>query len=611
MKRLGIFVFFDKHGIVDRYVVYLLKKLEVFLDKLVIICNGNLKEREKLAQFTQDIYIRLNQGFDAAAWQYAFLDLIPRSELSTYDEVVLFNDTFFGPIYPLEDVFEKMDRMKCDFWGLTSHAESIDPMGTCPYGYWPEHIQTYFWGIRKELFCSKDFYRYWKELPVCRVFEEVVGMHEVRFTKYFQDLGYTWEVYLDMRELDQRELVKATHYVIDQYQLLADYKFPFYKRKNIITPKNHYLEYHDASYARKSMEYIKANTGYDIGLMIENILRLYDIGEIKEILDLSYVLPKEHAVTKHVGKRIAVVIYITKLEEFAQKKSYIRNLPGYADMILVVDAAADVEGTGGKTAIDTLLAGLGRRAMVRKGEKTGNELTAFFIDCKEELKKYEYICFIHDHITAADGSYYANAKSYEESLWENMMASSCYIENVVSMFEKDPYLGLLLPPAPFHGSYFYTLHDPWCGSFQNAWELAGRWDVRRYVSADKRPVSYGNVFWCRREAIWQVVEKFPEREDAREPAFIKSMEKLYPYIAQKNGYYTAEIMTGQQAGLYVNNLRCQLKYSIQKYKENCNNIGLDWSSYMAADLLGQWGIRKTARHLIKCICSKLKHYFVP
>lgn len=624
MKRLGIFVFYDPYGIVDRYAVYLLQKIQAFLDKLVIICNGKLEEREKIAPFTQDIYIRPNLGFDAAAWQYAFLNLISRTELCTYDEVVLFNDTFFGPIYPLEHVFEKMGRKNCDFWGLTAHAESIDPMGACPYGYWPAHVQTYFWAVRKELFCSQDFYHYWEELPVCRTFEEVVCMHEARFTKYFEDLGYTWDVYLDMREIDQREQVKATHYVIDQYQLLADDKFPFYKRKNIITPKSHYLEYHNASYVRKSMEYIKANTGYDIGLIIENILRLYDIGEIKESMDLTYVVPNKYTVipenekdfpihgglanhsvcayTKYAGRQTAVVMYITKLDEFAQKKSYIQNLPESVDLILAAE---------GEAAADTLQKDLGGRAVIRRVEKTGNELTAFFIDCRKDLQKYDYICFIHDHISAASGSYYRNAKSYEDSLWENMLAGGCYIENVVSMFEKDPYLGLLLPPAPIHGSYFYTLHDPWCGSFQTAFALAGWWDVSQYVKEDKWPVSYGNVFWCRRKAVRQVIEKFPEKKDAGEPAFMKSMEKLYPYIAQKNGYYTAEIMTGQQAELYVNNLRCQVKASLKKFKENSGAFGSDWSSYLAADALGQWGIKKTAKHLAACICKKIKHKFDP
>ena len=46
MKRLGIFVFYDAQGRVDRYVGYLLKEMTAFLERLIIVCNGCLKERD-------------------------------------------------------------------------------------------------------------------------------------------------------------------------------------------------------------------------------------------------------------------------------------------------------------------------------------------------------------------------------------------------------------------------------------------------------------------------------------------------------------------------------------------------------------------------------------
>ena len=42
MNRLGIFVFYDRDGIVDTYVEYLLATLKKHLGKLAVVCNGNL-----------------------------------------------------------------------------------------------------------------------------------------------------------------------------------------------------------------------------------------------------------------------------------------------------------------------------------------------------------------------------------------------------------------------------------------------------------------------------------------------------------------------------------------------------------------------------------------
>lgn len=44
MKRLGIYFFFDKDGIVDKYVDYVLEDLTKHVDKLIVVCNGQLNE---------------------------------------------------------------------------------------------------------------------------------------------------------------------------------------------------------------------------------------------------------------------------------------------------------------------------------------------------------------------------------------------------------------------------------------------------------------------------------------------------------------------------------------------------------------------------------------
>ena len=40
IKRLGIYFFFDKDGIVDQFITYFLADLVKSLDRLVIVCNG-------------------------------------------------------------------------------------------------------------------------------------------------------------------------------------------------------------------------------------------------------------------------------------------------------------------------------------------------------------------------------------------------------------------------------------------------------------------------------------------------------------------------------------------------------------------------------------------
>ena len=40
IRRCGIFLFFDKDGIVDDYIVFMLKEMKKQMEYLLVVCNG-------------------------------------------------------------------------------------------------------------------------------------------------------------------------------------------------------------------------------------------------------------------------------------------------------------------------------------------------------------------------------------------------------------------------------------------------------------------------------------------------------------------------------------------------------------------------------------------
>ena len=57
MKRLLIFSFYDKDGIVDQYILFLLRGLKQVLNELIILINGMLKdEEEKNCSFNKSYF---------------------------------------------------------------------------------------------------------------------------------------------------------------------------------------------------------------------------------------------------------------------------------------------------------------------------------------------------------------------------------------------------------------------------------------------------------------------------------------------------------------------------------------------------------------------------
>ena len=69
MKRLCIFCFYDKNGVVDSYIEYLLNDLRSCSAYIIVVVNGsvNFDGRLILQKYSNQIIIRRNMGFDGGA----------------------------------------------------------------------------------------------------------------------------------------------------------------------------------------------------------------------------------------------------------------------------------------------------------------------------------------------------------------------------------------------------------------------------------------------------------------------------------------------------------------------------------------------------------------
>ena len=559
-------MFFDSEGIADRYVEYLLEKMAEHLDGLYIVCNGKLREPEKLRRFTEHLFIRPNVGFDAAAWQYLLCGVIPRTELEEYDELILWNDTFYGPVYPLEELFGRMEQTDCDFWGISAHAKSMDPMGTCPLGYWPAHIQTYFLAVRRTMFLSPCFAEYWRSLPLCASFEETVGHFEAVFTRFFSDRGFRWRVYARMEEVDAREPAQLPHYYFDSYEMLVRCRSPFYKKKNFISRRAGMLGWNNASFTRRALRHIISRTEYDETMIYENLLRLYDVSRLIETCGL-YEIPygasyeeayeasndarssrKSHSVPvsgKQPAQTAAVFAYLHDPDFYTLFTGFLRTIPPEADVYVGTDSHGKAD------AIRRELRNHGISPEVRCLNPAGSGLGALLIGFRDELRRYDVFAFVHDELRNPS-EYYTGMLTAVSDMWEAVLGGAEYVRRVIRLFGKDPFLGLLVPPLPVHGAYYHLFHHPWGLSFRKAQEILERLGIRRRADPDAAPVSCGNIFWCRRKALRQLLDErweyreftaasFSVLEDSPEHA----IAKILPCIAQENGFFT-RILSGKE-----------------------------------------------------------------
>ena len=289
VKRLGIYFFYEKEGIVDSYVKYFFKDYVKQVTDMIVVCNGQLNEEghKFFEQYTKSVIVRENKGLDVWAYKTA-MESLGWEKLVQYDEICFVNCTIMGPVYTLKETFEAMSKENLDFWGMTKHYKNeYDPFHNNRYGYLPEHIQSHFMVFRQSLVKSEDFQSFWDEMPMIKGYEDSIGNFESIFTKHFADKGYKWDVYSDTRDcMDYTDLPIISMPV----KLIRDKKCPIFKRRNFFQEYFDIMNKSTGEIERELYEYLINNTDYDVNLIWDNMLRVQNIADIKKAVQLNYVL---------------------------------------------------------------------------------------------------------------------------------------------------------------------------------------------------------------------------------------------------------------------------------------------------------------------------------
>ena len=303
-QRLGIFAYYDGDGIVDDYVAYLVSEVGKYCVRQVCVVNGTLppESEAKLRAAGGEVVFRENCGFDITAYRDAFL----AQDLSDIDEVLFYNQTIFGPVCPLDAMFAQMNARDVDFWGLSRHKgakhASWDENET-----FPPHVQSYWFAVRKPMLTDERFLDYWKNLPAIETYWDAVRKHEVRFTKYFADLGFAWDVFLHTED----DEICNDYPLMGKPREMLEQGCPFVKRKVFLMDRTLYTSIPQGGAAQAVWDYLRDKTQYPVRFIAQNITRTATLAEVTQAFvpycDVSGVQPSEKGVT--------AVLYFARAEQ--------------------------------------------------------------------------------------------------------------------------------------------------------------------------------------------------------------------------------------------------------------------------------------------------------
>lgn len=183
MNRACVFAHFDRDGLVDEYVYYYLRALRRVANTVVFVTvvDISLDDIAKLESLKVEVIKRENRGYDF----YSYKTGIDSLDIARYDELILCNDSVYGPLVPLERVFGRMAGKECDIWGITD-SRSIS-----------YHLQGYFILCRKPVLRSSVFSDFWEKMAILDDKSAIVRTYEVGFSSLLSNAGFLSGTYIE------------------------------------------------------------------------------------------------------------------------------------------------------------------------------------------------------------------------------------------------------------------------------------------------------------------------------------------------------------------------------------------------------------------------------
>ncbi|HRG63810.1 MAG TPA: rhamnan synthesis F family protein [Burkholderiales bacterium] len=252
MKTVTIFAHYDPQGKIENFVIYYLEKLKAVSNQIIFVSTSMLNdiEQQKIKHLVDKIITRENIGYDFHSYK-AGIDSI--DGLTAYDQLILCNDSCYGPLFSLKDIFVKMNRQEINFWGITSS------------NLLQFHLQSYFLVFNKPVLQSNCFINFWKNLPIYQNRKDIIHNYEIALTQVLISNNHYaasyipinfkvssfWLIKRYFKLLIKRYVLHSTNYstlgnilkfrkisTLDKTIILWDYlveqyKMPFIKRKII------------------------------------------------------------------------------------------------------------------------------------------------------------------------------------------------------------------------------------------------------------------------------------------------------------------------------------------------------------------------------------------
>lgn len=144
-----------------------------------------------------------------------------------------------------------------------------------------------------------------------------------------------------------------------------------------------------------------------------------------------------------------MIAYLTHCDLLEYCFKYLINIPETIDIFVIVNESKML------LKIEYLaLAENKKNIKCVMGEKLEQDLASCLMLCGVKWDAYEYFCFVHDPNRENEMISSRLDRSYLSIAWDNSIKNEIYIKNVISKFEENPALSVLISPLPYLSKSF-------------------------------------------------------------------------------------------------------------------------------------------------------------
>ena len=515
MKRLLLYVHFNKYNDLSSHVEYQLTQMRPLFSKLVFISNSQLPDEKRASLLERglmtDFIQRENSGFDFAAWRDG-MSFIGFEELKSYDSVTLMNDTCFGPLWDLTDIYRKFENDgSVDFWGMTNFRANQQ---------FKEHLQSYYLSFSKRVIQSKAFQDFWIGVKNYTDVQDVIEHYETQITTNLTDAGFKYKAVFDTVDADTTGMLHPDFSYYNPTAILK-HRVPFIKVKTI-DANQHIIPY--------ILDEIERESDYPVDLIVSHMSQIH-LPDFKYLLARKYL--QEINGPEVTTKKVAVHLHVFYTDLMREFLTAFENFAFPYDLFITTD----VESKRGE--IEAILADYQTSAQIFVTGNIGRDVLPM-LKLKEQLQSYDYIGHFHTK-KSKEADFWAG-ESWRKELIEMLVLPA---NSILANFDKREDLGLVIADIPSFFR-FNKIVDAYnenqiAPAMNDLWQKMGMKKSIDFNALHTFVMSYGTYVWFKYDALKALFDlDLTDQDVPAEPlpqnSILHAIERLLVYIAWDGNY---------------------------------------------------------------------------